>query len=34
MKRGDIGTVAGGEDDAGKARPVVIVQDDSFAHDP
>ena len=30
MKRGDIWTVAGGKDYAGKARPVVIVQDDSF----
>ena len=30
MKRGDIWTVAGGNDYAGKPRPVVIVQDDSF----
>jgi len=30
MKRGEIWTVAGGKDSAGKARPVVIVQDDSF----
>ena len=30
MKRGEIWTVAGGKDYAGKARPVVIVQDDSF----
>lgn len=30
LKRGDIGTVAGGKDYAGKPRPVVIVQDDSF----
>lgn len=30
MKRGEIWTVAGGKDDAGKPRPVVIVQDDSF----
>lgn len=30
MKRGDIRTVAGGKDYAGKPRPVVIVQDDSF----
>ena len=30
MKRGDIWTVAGGKHYAGKARPVVIVQDDSF----
>lgn len=30
MKRGDIWTVAGGGDDAGKPRPVVIVQDDVF----
>ncbi len=30
MRRGDIRTVAGGKDYAGKARPVVILQDDSF----
>ena len=30
MKRGDIWTVAGGKGYAGKPRPVVIVQDDSF----
>ena len=30
MKRGDIWTVAGDKDYAGKPRPVVIVQDDSF----
>jgi mRNA interferase MazF len=30
LKRGDIWTVAGGGDYAGKPRPVVIVQDDSF----
>ena len=30
MRRGEIWTVAGGEDYAGKPRPVVIVQDDSF----
>ena len=30
MKRGDIWTVAGGKDYAGKPHPVVIVQDDSF----
>jgi mRNA interferase MazF len=30
MKRGGIWTVAGGKDCAGKPRPVVIVQDDSF----
>jgi len=30
MKRGDIWTVAGGKDYAGKPRPVVVVQDDSF----
>jgi mRNA interferase MazF len=30
MKRGDIWTVAGEKDYAGKPRPVVIVQDDSF----
>jgi mRNA interferase MazF len=30
MKHGDIWTVAGGKHYAGKARPVVIVQDDSF----
>lgn len=30
MRRGGIWTVAGGGDYAGKPRPVVIVQDDSF----
>jgi mRNA interferase MazF len=30
MKRGEIWTVAGGKDYAGKPRPVVIAQDDSF----
>ena len=30
MKRGDIWTVSGGGDYAGKPRPVVIVQDDVF----
>ena len=30
MRRGDIWTVAGGAGYAGKPRPVVIVQDDSF----
>ena len=30
MKRGEIWTVAGGGDDAGKPRPVVILQDDRF----
>lgn len=30
MRRGDIWTIAGGKDYAGKPRPVVIVQDDSF----
>ncbi len=30
LRRGDIWTVSGGTDDAGKPRPVVIVQDDSF----
>jgi len=30
MRRGDIHTVAGGKDYAGKPRPAVIVQDDSF----
>lgn len=30
MKRGDIWTVAGAKDYAGKARPIVVVQDDSF----
>ncbi len=30
MRRGDIWTVAGGKDYAGKPRPVVIVQDDTF----
>jgi mRNA interferase MazF len=30
MRRGEIWTVAGGKDYAGKPRPIVIVQDDSF----
>jgi mRNA interferase MazF len=30
MKRGEIWTVAGSKDYAGKPRPVVIVQEDSF----
>jgi mRNA interferase MazF len=30
MKRGEVWTVAGGPDYAGKPRPVVIVQDDAF----
>ena len=30
MRRGDIWTVAGGRAYAGKPRPVVVVQDDSF----
>jgi mRNA interferase MazF len=30
MRRGEIRTVSGGKDYAGKPRPVVIVQDDSF----
>ena len=30
MRRGDSWTVAGGRDYAGKPRPAVIVQDDSF----
>src|SRR3954454_13054110 len=30
MRRGDVWTVAGSKDYAGKPRPVVIVQDDSF----
>ena len=30
MRRGDIWTASGGHDYAGKPRPVVIVQDNSF----
>jgi mRNA interferase MazF len=30
MKRGEIWTISGGTNYAGKARPAVIVQDDSF----
>ena len=30
MHRGEIWTVAGGKDYAGKARPVVVLQDDRF----
>ena len=33
MKRGEIWTVAGGTDYAGKPRPAVIVQDDRFDTD-
>jgi mRNA interferase MazF len=30
MKRGEIWTVSGGKDCAGKPRPAVIIQDDAF----
>ena len=30
MRRGEVWTVAGGNDYAGKPRPAVVVQDDSF----
>jgi mRNA interferase MazF len=30
MRRGDIWTVSGGKDDAGKPRPAVVIQDDNF----
>jgi mRNA interferase MazF len=30
VKRGEVWTVSGGKDYAGKPRPVVIVQDDAF----
>jgi len=30
VKRGEIWTASGGKDYAGKPRPVVIIQDDSF----
>src|SRR5213595_863483 len=30
MRRGEIWTVAGGKDYAGKPRPAVIIQDDAF----
>jgi mRNA interferase MazF len=30
LRRGDIWTVAGGKEYAGKPRPVVIIQDNSF----
>jgi len=30
MRRGDILTASGGKDYAGKPRPIVILQDDSF----
>lgn len=30
MRRGEVWTAAGGNDYAGKPRPVVIVQDDAF----
>ncbi len=31
MKRGEIWTVAGGPDYAGKPRPAVVIQEDGFA---
>ena len=31
MKRGEIWTIAGGADYAGKPRPALILQDDNFA---
>jgi mRNA interferase MazF len=31
LKRGEVWTLAGGPDYAGKPRPVVIVQDDRFS---
>lgn len=31
LKRGEIWTVAGGADYAGKPRPAVIIQDDAFS---
>ena len=30
MKRGDVWTIAGGPDYAGKPRPAVVLQDDAF----
>lgn len=30
MKRGEVWTASGGPDYAGKPRPIVIIQDDSF----
>lgn len=30
MRRGEVWTVAGGKDYAGKSRPIVVVQDDLF----
>ena len=30
MRRGEIWTVSGGKDDAGKPRPTVLLQDDRF----
>ena len=30
MKRGEVWTVAGGPDYAGKPRPAIILQDDAF----
>lgn len=34
MKRGEIWTVSGGKDYAGKPRPAVILQDDRFDSTP
>ena len=30
MKRGEVWTISGGKDYAGKTRPAVIIQDDNF----
>lgn len=32
MKRGEVWTASGGPDYPGKPRPVVVLQDDRFAH--
>lgn len=32
MKRGEVWTIAGGPDYAGKPRPALILQDDAFIH--
>lgn len=34
MKRGEIWTISGGKDYAGKPRPAVVVQDDNFDATP
>jgi len=34
MRRGEVWTISGGSDYAGKPRPAVILQDDNFSETP